>query len=161
MNKVPGFDSIKKLDELFALMNGKNLERPSEVMKLYTNVENLLIDVYQRAFTRGYDKGVEISEQSFNMLKIKTQNERSEAIKLLQNQKLNIPEYSMFNDPNHKVINAQIQVIDECMNAKSIKTLWGNEFDKEAEETNYITKKAFKALSWLNGEIETSELIEE
>lgn len=159
MNKAPGFNSVKKLDELFALMNGKNLERPSEVIKLYADVENLLIDVNETAFEKGYNKGVQVNKEYDRMLNMRTQEERTEVIRLLQNEKRNVPEYSMFNDPNHKVIDAQIQVIDECMDSRSIETLWSNDFDKEAEESNYITKRAVKALSWLYGEIEASELL--
>ena len=90
---------------------------------------------------------------------MKSQSEKTEAIKLLQIEKRNIPEYCMFGNPNHKAIDAQIQVIDEEMDEDSIITLWGDELDEDTEELSYVTQYALVALSWLNSEIELSDLV--
>lgn len=91
---------------------------------------------------------------------MRTQEEKKQAIKKLRNEKESLPEYSFFGDPNHEAIEAQIQTIDENMDEEDIVELWGEEYNDD-DEPNYITQNALQALSWLDGDIELSELIEE
>ncbi len=46
------------------------------------------------------------------------------------------------------------------MDEEDIVELWGEEYSDD-DEPNYITQNALQALSWLDGDIELSELIEE
>lgn len=52
------FNSKKELDNVFQFIaeNG-NAQKPSEIMRFYTELENKLIAIYQK----GYSKGVEIN----------------------------------------------------------------------------------------------------
>ncbi len=91
---------------------------------------------------------------------MRTQEEKKESIEKLKDKKINLPEFSMFGDPNHEAIDAQIQVIEEQMDEEDITEQWGEEYD-ENDEPNYVTQYALEAMSWMDGDIELSELIDE
>ena len=54
------FNSKAELDNLFEIIdNHKDTTLPSEVLNLYTDLEQLLIRVHQMGYTSGYEKGVD------------------------------------------------------------------------------------------------------
>jgi len=91
---------------------------------------------------------------------MKTQEQKNKAIKKLKAHKKNIPEFSMFGDPNHEAIDAQILVIEEGKDENDIIELWGEEYDED-DTPNHVTQYALEALSWLEGDIELSDLVDE
>lgn len=58
------FNSKKELDNVFKIMS-TSPQVPSEIMKLYTDLENKLIAIHEM----GYNKGVEINKEIKNTLK--------------------------------------------------------------------------------------------
>lgn len=90
---------------------------------------------------------------------MKTQKQKKAAIDKLEQFKIDMPEYSLFRDPVHQGIDAQIEVIKNDMDEEAVIEKWGEEYDEDTEP-NYITQKALDAVSWLDGEMELTDLIE-
>lgn len=67
-------------------------------------------------------------------------------INYLQNLKKDIPEVSLFKEPNHKAIDAMIDVL--CGKKKSL------DFVSADDKDDFIFKKATASEEWINGELD-------
>lgn len=90
---------------------------------------------------------------------MRTQEEKNQVIEALKAQKKNLPEYSMFGTPNHQRADAQIQVIDQNMDDEEITEEWGEEYDDDGTP-NDIAVGAMEIYNWLEGELETEDIID-
>ena len=90
---------------------------------------------------------------------MRTHEEKKQVIEALEAQKKNLPEYSMFGTPNHQKADAQIQVINQNMDAEEITKEWGEEYDEEGIP-NDVAIGAMEVYNWLEGELETEDIID-
>lgn len=90
---------------------------------------------------------------------MRTHEEKKEVIEALEAQKKILPEYSGFGTPNHKIADAQIQVISQDMDDEEITKEWGEEYDEEGLP-NDVAIGAMEVYNWLEGELETEDIID-
>ena len=83
-------------------------------------------------------------------LKEKRMDERIEnEIKKLEQEKENLPEYSFFGDPNHKIIDIQINILKGNLTQDEVWDMESDEFSSQA------IGAALEAFHFLNGDIDS------
>lgn len=78
---------------------------------------------------------------------MRTQQEIDRQVEGLKKERASLPEYSMFGDPNHAIIDAQIEIL---RGDKMLTDFDEGDWD-ELDETNKIYSGAEDAENWLNG----------
>lgn len=91
---------------------------------------------------------------------MKTQEEKDAMITKLGEVKNTLPEFSMFGTENWAVADGQIRVIEEDLDEDGVVEEFGEEFDEDGEQ-NETVREILIAVSWLEGDVEDSELVDD
>lgn len=87
----------------------------------------------------------------------KTPDEIKAMIKKLQEQKKNVPPFSLFDDPNHRIIDTQMDILEGTISDED--ELWDKQDELEFTDEHISTART--AFEWMEGEITDEEFLGE
>ncbi len=83
-------------------------------------------------------------------------NQIQDEVGALRKLKENIPQQNALGEDNRRAVEAQIEVLDQCLNAETILAKWGDE--RRDDFAQNVLDEALYACDWLSGELAEEEV---